>query len=404
MGRCETEKRAWGSPVPGGYNVWGWISAFTDEDQGTWEDLDRAKQDSTIEKAGAACKKADERLAATNAQTNGKAILSLSGRDLEYIGVCLKDGEAVSEALSAKRAKLAEIQAKVSNGAYDEADMQWLRANGITLEQRAPAGLQTSKQKEERAQKQEKTTAAARKKYGKMKDMNADGLAGVYDGAASGKNGANAGSSAVDLSAKKSAMGTLKLETRGPQKELTSMAPPQIGESGGHGMKTAAPAKAEPKMEVQKASSAYDYKLSKIGSSKALSAAQDQAQTEKLAREAQVGVAIATREEHEKITKAFINHSGIGGVIPVVYDFAPGGVAADCVSGKCTDGSGAWGKVVQIVTGTKSKREAGGGYYTRTETACAGLADIAGDLDALTFGLTKRIPLPSACNRPNGSK
>lgn len=413
-GRCGAEKKAWGSRVSDNYNVWGWISAFTDEDQGSWGDLDRAKQDLTIEKAEAACKKAGSRLAATNNQSDGKEILALSEGDLEYIGACLKNGETISESLSGKRAKLAEIQGKASKGVYEEADMQWLRSNGVTLEHKAAAGPQTPKQKEERAQQQQKTSAAAGKKYGKMKGMGADGLAGVYDGAASGRSGGGPnGSSAVDLSGKRSPMGTLKLEARGPTKNLTSTAPPGLGDGEVPARKTAPPVRTNSPDEPQpaqaraadkKASSSYDYKFSKIGSSKALSDAQARAQDEKLVREGQVGVAIATREEHEKITKAFINHSGIGGVIPVLYDFAPGGVAADCLTSKCTAGSGAWGKVVQLATGTPSKREVGGGDYTRTETACAGLADLAGDLDALTFGLTKKIPLPAACNKKNGAK
>ncbi len=231
-------------------------------------------------------------------------------------------------------------------------------------------------QQEKMEKQQKKTSAAANKKYGKM--ANADDAGRAFDNGGAKRDAGD--TSTVKLS-KEKLKGTLglKLEARQPQKKLTSTAPPEMAGAAAGGTKSAlsaaAPKAAKP-TEREEMSSDYDYKFSKIFDSKANSAAQSQAQDEKKVREAQFGVAIATREEHAKITKALINHTGIGGVIPVVYDFIPGGVVADCVSGKCTDGSGAWGKVVQLVTGTKSPRSTGEGYYTKTEIACAGLGDI----------------------------
>jgi hypothetical protein len=394
--------RAWGSQVSQRYDIWGCISGYGRDgvDEETWKDLAPEKQDKAVAEAEAACRKADAKLGATRNQTDGKAILAVSESDLEYLGVCLKDGEAVAAGLKEKRAKLAEIKRKADQKLYDEADMLWLKANGINMEYQPPADPAAAQLQADREKLQKKTSAAAKKKYGKMKD--ADAAARAFDNGGPKKAGGDVPGVAMSEKRLKGAQ-PLKLEARDPKKKLTASAPPEMAGAQ-------APAAAAPKLRGVPAKAAaselsyYDYKLSKIADSKALSAAQERAQEEKKKREAEVGVAIATREEHEKITKAMINHSIIGGAIPVVYDFIPGGVAADCISGKCTDGSGAWGKAVQLVTGTKPAREVGGGHYTKTEIACAGLADLAGDLDALTAGLTKWIPLPSACNRKNGAK
>lgn len=231
-GHCGTGRTDWGAPVSEQYDIWGWMSAYGDEGADTWDSLSAAMQERLLEKAIAACERSDARLGATNNQTNGKAILSLSAADLEQMGVCLKNGRAVSSALEEKRARLAEILGKADNGVYDEADMAWLRRNGITLEHNAPARTERTRQREARARRQEKISAAADKKYGKMRGLNADGLSNAYDGTdGTGHGGGDAAE--IDLAGKKpKGMAALNPEARGPKKKLTSTAPPEIAGGG----------------------------------------------------------------------------------------------------------------------------------------------------------------------------
>lgn len=130
-----------------------------------------------------------------------------------------------------------------------------------------------------------------------------------------------------------------------------------------------------------------------------ISERQEKAQEQKLVDEGIYGVGAATRKEHQKITSSL---GIVGPVVSLGYDMGLGALADCTIGAGCDHGSGAMGKMLQIAKGTKVQREVGGGYYTRTELACAGLGDLLGDMDAITFGLTKMIPMPSRCLKKNG--
>jgi len=398
----------WGDEVSDKYRVWDWISAYLQEDADSWRGLSAEEQSAQLKKAETACARSNSALAGTREQTDAAAIMAMPDAAISHIEVCLPDGASVAPALKEKKTRLLLLKQKADAGTLSAEDMKWLEENRLELAEGTFQDSSTREGLDAQKKQQAKINAAAEKKYASLKDkknLGSGGLNGIYDGT---KGGAAEEDGAVSLSKRSGGEPSpLKTGDRSSKKKLSFAPPPEVQLTG-------EPKEAKKVQEYKKAenapaakkpdSSYYDYKVSKIFDGKAKDAAQTRAQEEKKVREAEVGVAIATREEHEKITKSLINHSGIGGALPVLYDFVPGGVAADCITGKCTDGSGAWGKGVQVVTGTKAPREVGGGNYTRTEIACAGLGDLMGDLDAFTLGLTKYIPLPSACNKKNGSK
>ncbi|MDA8132676.1 MAG: hypothetical protein M0011_14325 [Elusimicrobia bacterium] len=223
----EAVKVRWGSEVSQDYTVWRWIGAFTDEDESSWDELDAKQQTKVLNKALRACGKAQDKLSVSRGKIDGKALLAVSDGDLEYIGACFKDGEAAAAAVQEKRDKLAAIKARVDKGIYDQDDIAWLKEQNITLAPRPQNGEEEAKQLKERAKKQEKISAAANKKYGKMKDMDASGMGAVYDGG-SGRKGDQEGG--VELSEAKLGGAPPAPEARGPKKKLTFTAPPSMGD------------------------------------------------------------------------------------------------------------------------------------------------------------------------------
>lgn len=145
-------------------------------------------------------------------------------------------------------------------------------------------------------------------------------------------------------------------------------------------------------------------KLRVLGGSPELHIQDEQvaAQEQKRKDEEKFGVAYATRREHERIGDSM---GPMRAVVSLIYD-AGGGVVLDCLRRECTYGSGMAGKFVQYFTRTKSAREVEvrtrGATYTETELLCSAAADGMGDIDSLTFGLTRAIPLPERCLEKNG--
>ena len=221
---CAEGKTAWGTRVSENYDVWAWLSEYTGEDQESWADLGRDQQEAALTKAKAGCERAGSKLAATRNQSDGLAILSLTESDLGQIGVCVKNGDAIAASLEAKKARLASIRAKASKGNYSDADMLWMRENGITLPQESSAAEEKAARQADLAKSRKKKYDAAQKKYGKLKGQDAQGLGQLYDGGKT--SGAADPTASADLSGaggKRLAMP--KPEARMPTKSLTASAP-----------------------------------------------------------------------------------------------------------------------------------------------------------------------------------
>lgn len=223
---CAPEGAAWGTRVSESYDLWGWISAYTDEDRDSWDALTPAERDALLKKAAGACSRADERAGA--AGTDGEAILRLSGTDLEYLGACSAAGAGRADDLRDKQRHLARIKSRAAEGRFDQADMDWLSASGLTLrlDQKKNDSLQADQAA--RAQKQKKTGDDVKKKYSALdkKDLTGAELGKAYDGG----SGRGAGDeSAVKLSAAKTAAAP-KPEARGQlqRKTVASTPPPAV--------------------------------------------------------------------------------------------------------------------------------------------------------------------------------
>jgi hypothetical protein len=220
-------KTAWGARVSDNYDVWAWLSEYAGEDQESWDEQEREKQDAALAKAKAGCERSGAKLAATRNQTDGLAILALTENDLGQIGVCVKSGETIAASLEQKKARLANIRAKALKGQYLEADMLWLRENNITMPQQAgPSAEERAAKQAAAAKSQKQKYDAAKQKYGKLKDQDAKGLGQLYDG---GKGSGAAGDPALaaDLSGAKGKLA--KPGLRQPTtKSLTAAAPPAM--------------------------------------------------------------------------------------------------------------------------------------------------------------------------------
>lgn len=239
---CAERKTAWGERVSEKYDVWAWLSEYTGEDRESWAELGREQQAAALAKAKAGCEKAGAKLAATRGQTDGMAILALTESDLGQIGVCVSDGAAIAASLEEKKARLADIRARALTGKYPEADMQWLKENGITMPQEGgPAAEERADREARTAKSRKQKEDAARQKYGKLKGQDAKGLGQLYDGGGSGAAGDTA--AAADLSGAKGKNPALpRPGARTPvTKSLTSTAPPALPGAA------SAPKPAEPK-------------------------------------------------------------------------------------------------------------------------------------------------------------
>lgn len=225
---CAEGKTAWGGRVSDNYDIWAWLSEYAGEDQESWDELGPKLQDAALAKAKAGCERAGSKLAATRNQSDGMAILSLTEGDLGQIGVCVKNGETIASSLEEKKERLGDIRAKAQKGKYLEADMLWMRENGISMPQEGPAAEERADKEAKTAKGQKQKYDAAKQKYGKLKGQDAKGLGQLYDG---GKGSGAAGdpAPAADLSGtgdKRLAMP--KPEERKPTRSLTSTAPPTL--------------------------------------------------------------------------------------------------------------------------------------------------------------------------------
>lgn len=228
-GRCAEGKTAWGERVSGNYDVWGWISEYAGDDQESWDELGGEQQGAALASAKAACERAGARFASTRNQTDGLAILALSDSDIRQIGACVRGGETIGPALEEKKGRLAAIRAKALQGKYLEADMNWMRENGITMPQEGKAAEERAAAQAADAKKQKQKYDAAKQKYGRLKGQDEKGLGQLYDG---GKSSGAPGDAApaADLSgAKGKRLGLPKPEARNPAKSLTATAPPAMG-------------------------------------------------------------------------------------------------------------------------------------------------------------------------------
>jgi len=240
---CAEGKTAWGERVSENYDVWAWLSEYVGEDQESWDELGIKQQEAALTKAKAGCERAGAKLAATKNQTDGLAILALAEGDLGQIGVCVKDGETIAASLEEKKARLGAIRAKAQKGKYLEADMLWMKENGITMPQEGAVAEESAKKQADTAKNQKQKHDKAKQKYGKLKDQDAKGLEQLYDG---GKNSGAAGeqATAADLSgAKGKHLGMPKPEARKTAtKSLTATAPPTLAGAASSPAKPAAAA------------------------------------------------------------------------------------------------------------------------------------------------------------------
>lgn len=225
---CAEGKTAWGGRVSENYDVWAWLSEYAGEDQESWDELGPKQQEAALAKAKAGCERAGSKLASTRNQSDGLAILSLTEGDLGQIGVCVKNGEALASSLEEKKERLGDIRAKAQKGKYLEADMLWMRENGITMPQAGPAAEERADKEAKSAKSQKQKYDAAGQKYGKLKGQDAKGLGQLYDGGGSGAAGDP--ETAADLSGAKGKNPSLpKPEARkATTKSLTSTAPPTL--------------------------------------------------------------------------------------------------------------------------------------------------------------------------------
>ena len=226
---CAEGKTAWGGRVSENYDVWAWLSEYAGEDEESWDEQGPKQQEAALAKAKAGCERAGSKLASTRNQSDGLAILSLTEGDLGQIGVCVKDGAAIASSLEEKKERLGDIRAKARKGKYLEADMLWMRENGISMPQEGQAAEKMAEKQADTAKSQKQKYDGASQKYGKLKGQDAKGLGQLYDG---GKGSGAAGdpAQAADLSgAKGKNLAMPKPEARNTTaKSLASTAPPTL--------------------------------------------------------------------------------------------------------------------------------------------------------------------------------
>lgn len=226
---CAEGKTAWGERVSENYDVWAWLTEYAGEDQQSWDELGIKQQEAALAKAKAGCERAGSKLASTRGQRDGMAILALTEGDLGQIGVCVKNGADIAASLEEKKERLGEIRAKAKKGKYLEADMLWMRENGISLPQEGPVAEERAEKEAKTAKSQKQKYDAAKQKYGKLQGQDAKGLSQLYDG---GKGSGAAGdpTPAADLSGS----GGKRLALPKPEartattKSLTATAPPNL--------------------------------------------------------------------------------------------------------------------------------------------------------------------------------
>ncbi len=224
--RCGEEASRWGSQVSEDYNVWGWIAAYTDEDEDSWDALTPAERAALVKKASAACAAAGRELAAAEGQTDGEALLAVQPAALKRVASCEAGGKDAAAGLSQKQRRLAAIKQKAAAGRFDQGDADWLRENNLTLRMDSAQADEFGKKKALNAEKQKKTSEKVEKKYGALnkKDLDAESLAKAYDGGGAKAGGADG---SVALSGKH-ASAPPDPGKRGPQKKLSYAPPPEM--------------------------------------------------------------------------------------------------------------------------------------------------------------------------------
>lgn len=222
--RCGQEPVQWGARVSDEYDLWGWITSFADEDERTWDSLPRDQRNALLKKASDACSEAGRDLASCD-QSDGDAILALSHTKLARMEACRAGGEAAA-GLKEKRLRLSVIRHKAAAGRFDQADLDWLRDNGITMRLDKYQSEKLTKDQDGRSKQSKQTAAAADKKYAALKGgkLDAAGLSKAYDG---GKAGAAGAGDAVALSGKHNSAPP-DPGKRAPQKKLAYTPPPDM--------------------------------------------------------------------------------------------------------------------------------------------------------------------------------
>ncbi len=199
--RCEQGGAPWGAQVSRDYNAWGWISAYTGEDEGSWDSLPSAERGAILKKAAAACAAAGRDLDSAGALTDGDALLAMPAASVKRMAACESGGPGAAAGLAEKQKRLALIKQKSAAGRFDQEDADWLAENGLTLRQDPDQAKAAARESKQRAARQQKGSEAAAKKYSGLnkKGLDSAALSKVYDGGAAG--GAGAGD-AVALSGK----------------------------------------------------------------------------------------------------------------------------------------------------------------------------------------------------------
>jgi len=222
----------WGSETDGQYRAWDWISAFTEEDQNTWDGLAADGQEAVLKRAGDACLAADRASLAAQTRGDAGALSALPDETLDQLSVCVENGKARAGVLREKRDRLNQIILRSKNRPLSQTDLNWLEANSIRLQDPSLNDAAASGEIERQNKTAQKRNRNAEKKFSKLKDgksLTSAGLASIYDGSGSKGKDSPQYPDTVALKDEKNAKLSLPgPETRGPRKKLTSSAPPEL--------------------------------------------------------------------------------------------------------------------------------------------------------------------------------
>lgn len=129
-----TAPAEWGLDTGSSYELWDAMQETGLAEEPDWASLPEAKRQAALKQAEAQCRKAEEAVRTALKGTDALAVLGVQRKSLAAAAVCSPEKSADAEAAETRRATLARIETASRTGKLSQADIAWLQANGILME------------------------------------------------------------------------------------------------------------------------------------------------------------------------------------------------------------------------------------------------------------------------------
>jgi hypothetical protein len=169
---ADPESAQWGGDTGSRYELWDLLTETGLGSEETWSSLKAGERNALLKKATEECRKAEDCVNTALRGADPGAILQIQRKSLTAAAVCRPEKSADAEAAEKRRATLARIEIAAKAGKLPQADIEWLQANGISLnnEESKTAALDAQTRTEESkanfrkaAKKHEQVSALAKK-------------------------------------------------------------------------------------------------------------------------------------------------------------------------------------------------------------------------------------------------